>query len=95
MILEGAGRHKASSLKGPGNMRLIPLPPYAPELNPVEHLRDELREKSFGNLVFQQLGRAGTSPGEGVVNHGTRYRKSQIHRRPAMDYEFTFDLELE
>jgi transposase len=55
MILDGAGRHKASSLKVPGNMRLIPLPPYAPELNPVEHLRDELREKSFGNLVFNSL----------------------------------------
>jgi transposase len=32
-------------LKIPGNMRLIALPPYAPELNPVEHLWDELREK--------------------------------------------------
>ncbi len=36
-------------------MRLVSLPPYAPELNPVEHLWDELREKSFGNLVFDSL----------------------------------------
>lgn len=55
MVLDGAGWHKASSLKIPKNMRLIPLPPYAPELNPVEHLWDELREKSFGNLVFNSL----------------------------------------
>jgi transposase len=55
MILDGAGWHKASSLKIPGNMRLIALPPYAPELNPVEHLWDELREKFFGNLVFNSL----------------------------------------
>jgi hypothetical protein len=35
MVLDGAGRHKAKSLRVPGNLRLIALPPYAPELNPV------------------------------------------------------------
>jgi hypothetical protein len=35
--------------------RLISLPPYSPELNPVEHLWDELREKAFGNRVFDSL----------------------------------------
>lgn len=55
MILDGAGWHKAGTLVVPGNMKLVFLPPYAPELNPVEHLWDELREKSFGNLVFDSL----------------------------------------
>lgn len=55
MILDGAGWHKAGTLVVPKNMRLVSLPPYAPELNPVEHLWDELREKSFGNLVFDSL----------------------------------------
>jgi len=55
MVLDGAGWHKAGALKIPENMRLVPLPPYAPELNPVEHLWDELREKSFGNMVFDSL----------------------------------------
>jgi len=36
-------------------MRLISLPPYVPELNPVEHLWDELREKAFRNMVFDSL----------------------------------------
>ncbi|KAG0164979.1 hypothetical protein DFQ30_009113 [Apophysomyces sp. BC1015] len=36
-------------------MRLLPLPPYAPERNPVEHFWDELREKCFHNLVFDSL----------------------------------------
>jgi len=31
------------------------LPPYAPELNPVEHLWDDLREKFFHNRVFASL----------------------------------------
>ena len=36
-------------------MRLVVLPPYSPELNPVEHLWDEIREKSFANLAFDTL----------------------------------------
>ena len=55
MVLDGAGRHKAKSLRVPGNLRLIALPPYAPELNPVEHLWDELREKCFLNRVFDSI----------------------------------------
>lgn len=55
MVLDGAGWHKAGALAVPSNMRLLPLPPYAPELNPVEHIWDELREKAFGNLVFDSM----------------------------------------
>jgi hypothetical protein len=32
------------------------LPPYSPELNPQEHLWDELREKYFHNRAFDSLG---------------------------------------
>ena len=55
MVLDGAGWHASESLKPPANMRLLPLPPYAPELNPVEHVWDELREKFFHNRVFDSL----------------------------------------
>ena len=34
---------------------LLKLPPYAPELNPIEHVWDELREKFFHNRVFKSL----------------------------------------
>ena len=40
MVLDGAGRHKSLSIPIPDNLRLQPLPPYSPELNPVEHLWD-------------------------------------------------------
>ncbi len=36
-------------------MTLLPLPPYAPELNPVEHVWDAWREKHFHNRVFDSL----------------------------------------
>jgi transposase len=34
---------------------LIPQPAYSPELNPVEHIWDELREKYFHNRFFPSL----------------------------------------
>ena len=42
-------------MRVPANLRPLSLPPYAPELNPVEHVRDELREKHFHSLVFDSL----------------------------------------
>jgi transposase len=33
----------------------LPLPLNAPELNPVEHIWDDLREKQFHNRVFDSL----------------------------------------
>jgi len=47
--------HASADLIPPSNMRLLSLPPYAPEINPVEHLWDELREKHFHNLAFDSL----------------------------------------
>ena len=55
MVLDGASSHKAKDLVIPENMRLLALPPYAPELNPQEHVWDELREKEFPNRVFNHL----------------------------------------
>jgi transposase len=55
MVLDGAGWHQSGSLTLPANLRLLPLPPYSPELNPVEHLWDELREKAFHNRVFNSI----------------------------------------
>jgi transposase len=55
MFLDGAGWHRANDLAVPENMRLEALPPYSPQLNPVEHIWDEIREKWFTNEVFNSL----------------------------------------
>ncbi len=55
MILDGAGWHSSQALKLPKNIKLLPLPPYAPELNPVERPWDELRKQYFHNLAFYSL----------------------------------------
>jgi hypothetical protein len=55
MIVDGASSHRAKDLVVPENIRLLPLPAYAPELNPQEHLWDEIREKEFPNRVYDSL----------------------------------------
>jgi len=55
MVLDGAGWHRSQRFNLPGNLCLHFLPPYSPELNPVEHLWDELREKRFHNRAFDSL----------------------------------------
>ena len=55
MFLDGAGWHIAKDLKIPPNMTLMRQPPYSPELNPVEHVWDEIREKWLYNKVFDSL----------------------------------------
>ena len=55
MVIDGAGWHRSDALIAPTNICLLKLPPYAPELNPIEHVWDELREKFFHNRVFRSL----------------------------------------
>jgi len=55
MIMDGAGWHTAKRLHVPDNMLILYLPPYSPELNPVEYLWDDIREKDFSNRVFANM----------------------------------------
>ena len=38
LVWDGAGYHVAKRLRVPGNLSVLRLPPYSPELNPVERL---------------------------------------------------------
>ncbi len=55
MVMDGAGWHKAKALRVPENMALIFLPPYSPELNPVEHVWEHIRENGFRNKAFNSI----------------------------------------
>jgi len=55
MFLDQAGWHKARDLRIPQNVILASLPAYSPELNPTEHIWDELREKWFHNITFDSI----------------------------------------
>lgn len=55
MFMDKAAWHTTGKLQIPHNMALLFLPPYSPQLNPVEHLWKEIREKFFANLVFDSI----------------------------------------
>lgn len=55
MYMDRAGWHTAKQLKLPHNLRVLHIPAYSPQLNPVEQLWDEMREKWFDNHVFDSL----------------------------------------
>ena len=55
VILDGAGWHRSQGLVVPGNITLLELPPYSPELNPVERIWHYLRSHWLANSVFISL----------------------------------------
>jgi transposase len=55
LVVDRAGWHTAQRLSVPDNIRLLPQPAHSPELNPTEHIWEELREKNFLTLSFRSL----------------------------------------
>ena len=53
LVLDGAGWHVGHELKVPANMTPLRLPPYSPELNPVERVWSYLRSHDLSNRVYQ------------------------------------------
>lgn len=56
LVLDGAGWHTAKALQVPANMTLLPLPPYSPELNPIERVWAYLRSHYLSNRIYQDYG---------------------------------------
>jgi len=55
MLVDQAGWHQSKGLIIPENITMIPQPPYSPELNPVEHLWEDLRENAMCNAALKSL----------------------------------------
>ena len=52
LIMDQAGWHKAKELKIPCNIRILYLPPYSPELNPVERLWLHIKQNTLNNRIY-------------------------------------------
>ena len=52
LILDGAGWHGSAELEVPDNITLLKLPPYSPELNPMENVWAYLRANKLAISVF-------------------------------------------
>ena len=49
LVVDNAAWHRSDTIEVPENILLYPLLPYTPELNPIEQMWDEIREKGFCN----------------------------------------------
>ena len=56
LVLDGAGWHTSPKLRVPDNVTLLPLPRYAPELNPVENIWEYLRQNLLSHRVWDSYG---------------------------------------
>jgi transposase len=54
LVCDGAGWHaKSKEIAVPSNVTLVTLPPYSPELNPMENVWEFLRDNRFGAQVWK------------------------------------------
>ena len=70
ITLDDAGwRQPGGQLCVPKNVSLLTLPPYWPELNPVENVWQFLRQNHLSNRVYEKPTRLSSMP---AAPHGTR-----------------------
>lgn len=55
LIMDGAGWHKSKALIVPNNIEIFYLPPYSPELNPVERLWLYIKSNTLSNKIYENL----------------------------------------
>ena len=55
LCCDGAAWHKSAALEIPENIELFHIPPYTPEMNPIEQIWKEIRKRGFRNEVFASL----------------------------------------
>ncbi|CIX81890.1 transposase family protein [Streptococcus pneumoniae] len=54
-VMDNAIWHKSSTLKIPTNIGFAFIPPYTPEMNPIEQVWKEIRKRGFKNKAFRTL----------------------------------------
>ena len=52
LVLDRAGWHVAKKLRVPQNITLLYLPPYSPELNPMERLWWLMKQHNLSNRIY-------------------------------------------
>lgn len=55
LVCDNAGWHKSKALIVPNNIFITHIPPYTPEMNPIEQIWSEFRKVGFANKIFPTL----------------------------------------
>jgi transposase len=75
ILLDGGIFHKAHSLHIPANVILEFLPAYSPELDPIERLWQDIKER-IANKIFDTLGALKDRVANIVKDYASDYIKS-------------------
>ena len=80
LVMDNAIWHKSQTLNIPKNIEFTVIPPYTPEMNPIEQVWAEIRKLGFKNKVFKTLNEV-IDKLEEVIQTLTAYQlKSIVHR---------------
>ena len=79
--MDQAGWHRSKDLVIPENIRFISQPAYSPELNPAEHIWEEIREKFLQNKAFKFLAEVVC-----IVCEGLRQLSNDFNRLHSMTW---------
>lgn len=55
LVMDCASWHRSKGLKVPQNITAIYLPPYSPELNPVERFWQHLKDNIIKNKIYDSI----------------------------------------
>ena len=81
LVLDGAGWHASKRLRVPSNITLVPLPPYWPELNPVERVWLYLKQRFLSLRLlndYQAIVAAVIESLEAIVQADWTYRVAHV-----------------
>jgi transposase len=53
ILLDRASWHMTEQMQMPPNISFVPLPPYSPELNPMEQQWQQLRKLKLSNIAYE------------------------------------------
>lgn len=55
VVMDGAGWHKSKDLEVPKTIEIVYLPPYSPELNPIEKLWEYVKSHTIKNKIYEAI----------------------------------------
>lgn len=62
VVCDGAAWHKSSKLEVPENMTILHIPPYTPEMNPIEQILARTSHTRFPKRGLSHIGKGGEPP---------------------------------
>ncbi len=81
LVMDNAIWHKSQALEITDNIEFTFIPPYTPEINPIEQAWAEIRKRGFKNRAFQTLESVIDKLQEIIQGLDSETIKSIVHRK--------------